>query len=378
MLTHELDYELPPELIATEPAAERDGARLMVIDRQSNRIEHRHVRDLPKLVSDRAIPMAVPQPGDLLVLNRSRVLPASFKARRTATGGQVNGLYLASPPCDDGCHWLVMLEARGKLQAHEQLDLTDDATLQLVEPRGNGQWLAKLESVDDTTALLERIGQPPLPPYIQRQRRLLQVDEIQTQDKERYNTVYATDGGSVAAPTAGLHFTTELLTQLEQLGIQHTMATLHVGLGTFAPVRSDRLEDHVMHREQMTIPATTIAAIQATRKAGGRIIPIGTTTVRALESLPTSLPTTGDFTTSTDLFIAPSENAMNGSTAESSGFSFRYTDALMTNFHLPRSTLLAMVAALPGVGLTRLKQWYQLAIKEQYRFYSYGDAMLLL
>jgi len=374
MLTESLDFSLPPQLIATEPSQPRDAARLMVIDRHSGSIHHTHVRNLPGLVSKPPTSMATPQPGDLLVFNQSRVIPAFFVATRSATGGSIRGLYLASPSQEDRCTWLVMLESRGKLNVGEKISLEQQSWLELEENRCHGQWLARLTSPDNTSILLNRIGKPPLPPYIRRQRRLLHQAEIQPQDTLAYNTVFAQDPGSIAAPTAGLHFTTDLLAQLEQVGIQHAVVTLHVGLGTFAPVRTQRLEDHEIHLEPMTVPTATMTAIEATRRAGGRVIPIGTTTVRALESLPDPPPTQGDFTTCTDLFITPDGSPSAGAC----GFSFRFTDALMTNFHLPKSTLLAMVAALPEVGLPRLKAWYQLAIDEAYRFYSYGDAMLIL
>jgi len=372
MFTADLDYHLPPQQIATEPAQPRDAARLMIIDRHTGRVEHRHVHDLsdnpaptPSCVGSSPL-----RPGDLLVFNQSRVLPACFSARRAATGGRVGGLYLALRQHAHGCHWLVMLETGGSLRAGEQIDLTADSSLELVENHGGGQWLAKLTSPDDTLTLLNRIGSPPLPPYILRQRRDRHQDEAQPQDADRYNTVFATDPGSIAAPTAGLHFTQALLSQLDQIGLHQAMVTLHVGLGTFAPVRTTRLQDHPIHPESITVPAATIAAIRATRQSGGRIIPVGTTTVRALESLPNPLPATGDHTGSTRLFVMPDD--------ETGGFPFRFTDALLTNFHLPRSTLLAMVAALPGVGLVRLKSWYQIAIDHGYRFYSFGDAMLIL
>jgi len=368
MLTTDLDYDLPPRLIATEPAAPRDGAKLMLVDRHTGQVQHHHVRDLPRLVAQRPDPINTPQPGDLLVFNQSRVLPASFTAKRDSTQGKVRGLYLKNLNTldrSDGCYWELMLESRGKLRVGEHLFLNEHSRLTLTEKLEQGRWTAKLDSPDPTMDLLERIGSPPLPPYIRRQRRHLNQPEIHSQDTARYNTVFASDPGSVAAPTAGLHFTPALLDTLGHAGIQRATVTLHIGLGTFAPVRTERLEDHPIHSEWLRVPATTLAAIRNTRARGGRIIPVGTTTVRALESLPEEPPQTGDFSTQTRLLITP-------------GFSFRFTDALLTNFHLPRSTLLAMVAALPGVGLDRLKGWYQTAITHDYRFYSYGDAMLIV
>ncbi len=365
MLTADLHYHLPPDLIATHPAHPRDTAKLMVIDRQADRVLHRRVCDLPRLIGDTDQLPSAPRPGDLLVFNRTRVLPASFTGRRVATGGGVTGLYLESRRDPDACLWQVMLESRGKPQENERIALDSNSHLVLENRLGNGQWLARLESPEDTLALLDRIGSPPLPPYIRRQRRAQNQPEVQPEDKQSYNTVYAAQPGSVAAPTAGLHFTPQLLSQLEDAGLKKAFLTLHVGLGTFAPVRTDRVEDHPIHEEWVSIPASTIQSLRDARTAGRRVIPVGTTTVRALESLPDPLPAQGDFTTKTKLFIQP-------------GFKFRFTDALMTNFHLPQSTLLALVAAMPGVGLDRIKNWYQQAIDQSYRFYSYGDAMLIL
>lgn len=365
MLTQELDYHLPPERIATTPAEPRDAARLMVVHRRHNRIEHRHVRDLPDLGLG---------PNDLLVFNHSRVLPAFFEGVRHGTGGKITGLYLGAPA--PGL-WHVMLESRGSLRTGESVRLAPDAALELVTRLGAGQWHARLHSPQGTLDLLQRVGSTPLPPYIRKRRQALAQPLHQPDDAHRYNTVYAAEPGSVAAPTAGLHFTAPLLRQLDSLGVARAFVTLHVGLGTFAPVRTQRVEDHPIHSEWVSIPPATLAALARTRANAGRIIPVGTTTVRALESLPDPLPDPplhpGPFSTDTRLFITPPDPA-----AGTPGFRFRFADGLMTNFHLPCSTLLALVAALPEVGLDRLKQWYQLAIDHEYRFYSFGDAMLLL
>lgn len=359
MLTAELDYPLPPELIAAHAAEPRDAARLMVIERATGRVEHRQVRDLPQIL----------RPGDLLVFNRSRVLPARFFATRAATGGRVEGLYLESPAAD---RWLVLLQSGGRLQPGERLTLLPEASLLLLAAREDGPWLAQLEGQAGTLAILERIGSTPLPPYIRQRRKERGEAEVQPADAQRYNTVYAAEPGSVAAPTAGLHFTAQLLQRLAAAGIEQTSLTLHVGLGTFAPVRAERLEDHPMHEEWLHVPADALAALKAARAAGRRIIPVGTTCVRALESLPAADRLgAGGYTARTRLFLYPSEAAQAGPV-------FRFTDGLLTNFHLPRSTLLALVAALPAVGIERLKAWYGLAIAQRYRFYSYGDAMLLV
>ncbi len=402
MRVDELDYQLPPELIADRPAARRPDARLMLVRLGGQRVggpqvEHLHIRDLPGLL----------KAGDLLLFNQTRVIPARFHAIRLKTGGHVEGLFLKEP---DKGRWQVMLKAKGHLQAGESLALTrppdrpaedrDEQAaalhrLELLERNAEGHWLAKLQSGRSTFDLLEAIGQMPLPPYIEKQRKQPTTPEAAPEataesniaepfpsgvgrdqaaaemlDRERYQTVYAREPGAIAAPTAGLHFTPELLAKLDGMGIERRFVTLHVGLGTFAPVRAARLEDHPMHSEWFKAPGDTLAALSRARREGRRLIAIGTTTVRSLESLPQGLvegldaaDEPPDFTADTRLLIQP-------------GFTFRHTDGLLTNFHLPRSTLLALVAAI--TGLERLKELYQLAIAQKYRFFSYGDAMLIL
>ena len=355
MRTEELDFELPADRIATTPAEPRDAARLMVVQRHNQQITHTTIHDLPSL--------GLLDAGDLLVMNRSKVLPASFRCQRVVSGGVVRGLYLSAPVPN---HWLVLLEARGRLQSGEHLRLSETNTLRLVEPRGGGCWLVHCEACP--AEILAKIGSTPLPPYLLAARRRRSEPELRPEDAVRYNTVYAHEAGSVAAPTAGLHFTDALLEQLQYDGIRRAEVILHVGRGTFEPIRCEWLGDHKMHQEWCTVPGSTLEAVMAARSVQNRIIPVGTTTVRALESLPDPIDKAhGDHTIETDLFIQPDN-----------GFCFRFTDALLTNFHLPRSSLLAMVAALPGVGIDRLKEWYAQAIEAQYRFYSYGDAMLIL
>ncbi len=361
MLTSDLDYELPPELIGTQPAEPRDSARLMIIDRATQRITHAQVRDLATVPG----PPSPLRPGDLLIFNQSKVIPARFVGVRHGTGGLIDGLCLATA-VDDVTDWQVMLESRGRLRTGETITLAPDAHLELTDRLGGGQWRARLHSAQDGLTLLERIGSPPLPPYIRKARKDLRLSETTHEDRHRYNTVFARDLGSVAAPTAGLHFTPELMATLHGHGIHLAYVTLHVGLGTFAPVRSHHLEAHEIHSERLCVPVATLDALRHARDLGNRIIPIGTTSVRALESLPEELPSC-DYHAETSLFITPDTS-----------FEFRFADGMMTNFHLPRSTLLALVAALPDVGLDRLKAWYQHAIDERYRFYSYGDAMLLI
>lgn len=366
MRTDALDFALPDELIATQAAEPRDSARLLLVRREEQSLEHHRVRDLPEL--------GVFEPGDLMLVNQTRVLQAQLNGVREATGGRVTGLFINA---EGERQWRVMLESRGSLMPGETIRLTSEnhdaepAQLELIESLGNGEWRAQLRDDDNTAEVLSRLGQTPLPPYIRKQRKKLGQGEITDDDQQRYNTVYANEPGSVAAPTAGLHFTAALLDQLGSIGVQRAAVDLHVGLGTFAPVRSDSLDDHAMHRESYTVPRTTLDAIAKARANGNKLFIVGTTTVRALESLPNDALEPDAYpdgiTSSTNLFIRPD-----------CGFTFRYTDQLMTNFHLPKSTLLALVASLPDMGVDRLMATYREAVAERYRFYSYGDAMLIV
>ncbi len=390
-----LDYHLPPDRIATQPVEPRDAARLMVVRRAGDdadappRVEHRTVTDLPDL--------GVLRRGDLMVVNQTRVLPAAFEGVRVATGGRVGGLYLESisdyevagnnasssqeaaganpsaPP--SSAAWRVLLRARGSLQTGEHIDLTADEhslRITLVSNEGRDGWIVATTPADPAAAMhaLRQIGRPPLPPYILHARRGRGEAEHHPRDAQRYNTVFAApqEGpgpASVAAPTAGLHFTPSLLARLDALGVRRAAVTLHVGPGTFAPIRSDNLDDHPMHAETYSVPDATLTALRQTRDGGGRILAVGTTSVRTIESLPKPLPE-HTYHGSTNLFIRPDQ-----------GFAFQYTDMLLTNFHLPRSTLLALVASLPGMSLPRLLRLYHEAMQGGYRFYSYGDAMLI-
>jgi len=361
--TDELDYELPERLIATRPAEPRDAARMLVLHRHHDTIEHRHVRDLPEYV----------QRGDALVFNTTAVTPARLLGQRADTGGRVEGLFLNdNTNAGHATTWQVMLKSNGKLKAHQRVILHDTTghaspfEIELLE-RADETWLVKVHSDDHTATILEQIGRTPLPPYILRARgEQTQADAL---DRAWYQTVYASSEQahrrSVAAPTAGLHFTPTLLDQLTQRGAQRLDVLLHVGAGTFKPITAATLDQHQMHREQYEVPAATLAALRQIKHDGtGRVIAIGTTTVRTLESLPDPLPTThAPIRSETNLLISP-------------GYSWRYVDALLTNFHLPRSTLLALVGAM--TGLERLKAVYAEAISRDYRFYSYGDAMLIL
>jgi S-adenosylmethionine:tRNA ribosyltransferase-isomerase len=321
MRSSELEFELPPELIAQRPAARRDASRLLVFDRVAGSVRHRTFADLPDELA-----------GHLVVVNDTRVVPARLRLQR-ATGGEVEVL-LVEQLRDEV--WEVLARPSRRLRAGELLQPSDTVShgtsIELVEALGGGRWRVRLEG--------EPAGELPLPPYIHER----------PDDPERYQTVYAEDLGSAAAPTAGLHFTPELLARLD-----HERVTLHVGLDTFRSVATDTLEGHEIHGERYHVASEAWARIAPAE----HVLAVGTTTTRVLETLARGAPLEGR----TELFITP-------------GFAFRRVDALLTNFHLPRTTLLALVMAFAGVEQTRAL--YDLAIRERYRFYSFGDAMLLL
>jgi S-adenosylmethionine:tRNA ribosyltransferase-isomerase len=344
------DYDLPAELIATEPLPRRDASRMLVVDRRTGRLEHRSISDLPEIL----------RPGDRLVLNDTRVVPARLFGVRKATGGKWEGLFLN---VDSAGNWRLIGHSGGKLRAGETLAITpahrpdssERLELTLLDCDTEGIWTARAPSGQTAVELLEQFGTVPLPPYIHRK---LGAES----DWERYQTAFAKNPGAVAAPTAGLHFTPELLERCEQRGIPHTFVTLHVGIGTFRPISVERLSEHAMHEEWCELSAATCEQLNQTRAAGGRIVAVGTTTVRTLETAfrdGAFAPWSG----STNLFIRPP-------------YQFGGVDCLLTNFHLPRSTLLVLVGTLAGLELTQ--QAYAAAVRERYRFYSYGDAMLIL
>jgi S-adenosylmethionine:tRNA ribosyltransferase-isomerase len=336
------DYHLPEHLIAQHPAARRDESRLLVIRRAGGILEHRIFRDLPELLA----------PGDLLVLNDTRVLPARLVGRRGATGGKWEGLFLKETPAG---LWEMMTHTRGHPVSGEIFETDTGLRLVLRGRTEDHHWLMEPQERGTPTELLQRHGHIPLPPYIRKG----QDDDT---DCERYQTVYAERTGSVAAPTAGLHFTPELLERLAKRGIGTAKVTLHVGLGTFAPIKTDDPTQHAIHREWCEVTQPTVDAIRAAKTRGNRVIVVGTTTTRTLESAARSgelQPFIGE----TDLYIhAP--------------FEFRVLDGLITNFHLPRTTLLLLVDAFVGSEL--LQRAYTEAVAHEYRFYSYGDAMLVL
>ncbi len=344
MKTAEFDYQLPPELIAQVPIEPRDASRLMVIDRRTGTILHRHFYDLPEFL----------RAGDMLVFNESRVIPARLFARKP-TGGQVEILLLRRR---DEETWETLVRGK-RVRAGMHLMLLDGpdgqpvgATAEVVEAGERGFRVLAFDRA--MLPLLEQVGRVPLPPYI----------HAPLADANRYQTVYAHTPGSVAAPTAGLHFTPELLRRLEEMGVCSAFVTLHIGMDTFTPVKEEEIEHHRMHTEYAVLTAETAAQINRTRAEGGRIVAVGTTSVRVLETagLRSSPPDLQPFEGHTDLFIYP-------------GHEFRAVDALITNFHLPRSTLLMLVAAFMGKEL--VDRAYAEAIRERYRFYSFGDAMLI-
>ncbi len=340
------NYDLPRDLIAQSPLASRADARLLVVDRGSGSLDHRHVRDLGEILSA----------ADCLVLNDTRVVAARLLGRRSATGGRWEGLFLTAD--SQGC-WHILAKTRGKLRPGEEITLTnadgqDDVRLRLVHLLPEGGWVAKPLTDEETFALLDRVGRVPLPHYIRR-------GEMR-EDRHRYQTVFARHPGAVAAPTAGLHFTQELIDRLVDSRVSLARVTLHVGLDTFRPITAARLGEHHMHTEWGRIEQSAVEAIRMAKENAGRIVAVGTTVVRVLETAAA----TGELTPwsgQTDLFIRPP-------------YKFRAVDALLTNFHLPRTTLLVLVRCFGGDDLIR--RAYEEAIQQQYRFYSYGDAMLIL
>ncbi len=355
MKTSEFDYDLPPELIAQTPLEPRSVSRLMVLNRASGDILHQHFYDLPAFL----------RPGDLLVHNESRVIPARLFAQKP-TGGRVEILLLR--PRDD-LTWETLVRGK-RVRVGTRLTLLDgpegdltDARVEVVEAGERGVRVLCFDR--PVLPLAEQVGTTPLPPYI----------HTSLTDPERYQTVYARTPGSAAAPTAGLHFTPELLLELREMGVQSAFVTLHIGLDTFRPVQEEQIEAHRMHTEYCRLTPEVAAQINRAKLAGGRVVAVGTTSVRVLETA--ALATAGGdpqaevcpwqpiaaFDGPTDLFIYP-------------GYRYRIVDVLITNFHLPRSTLLMLVAAFAGKGL--MDRAYAEAIRQRYRFYSFGDAMLIL
>ncbi len=334
------DYELPPELVAQQPLPERDASRLLVLDRGSGAIAHRAFRELADLL----------RPGDLLVLNRSRVFPARLLGRRAGGAAEILLVREREPSL-----WLAMVRPGRRLCPGALVEIAPGFGVRIEAASSGPSRLVRLLTDGDPLAAVERHGHTPLPPYIRR-------PDLPA-DRERYQTVFARESGSVAAPTAGLHFTPLLLERLKARGIETTTVLLHVGPGTFRPVEVEDVREHRVDPERFTIPGETTAAIARAKRDGRRVVAVGTTTTRALESRAEA---GGDVTPGegeTELVIVP-------------GFRFRTVDALVTNFHLPRSSLLLLVSAF--AGRERVLAAYREAVAARYRFYSYGDAMLLV
>lgn len=351
MKTSDFYFDLPEELIAQVPLQNRTDSRLLVLDKKTGDIQHNHFRDLMQFL----------RPGDRLVLNDTKVLPARLIGHRIDSGTQVEILLLKrlsaeailQHELEEGCIWEALAGPGKRARVGHQLAFGDGrlkATIVKVLPDGNR--LVRFDFDGVFEEILDQLGQMPLPPYIHEK----------LEDRDRYQTVYAREEGSAAAPTAGLHFTKELLNQLQEQGIDISYVTLHVGLGTFRPVKVDKIEEHVMHREIYHIDEETAQAINETKKRGGRIIAVGTTSCRTLESAAIAPGIVQSGSSETGIFIYP-------------GYEFKILDALITNFHLPESTLIMLVSAL--AGRDHVLAAYNEAVKERYRFFSFGDAMLI-
>ena len=340
MKTSDFNYELPPELIAQTPIQRRDASRLLVLDKNTGAWQHRHFYDLPEYL----------RPGDCLILNNSRVLPARLLGHRLPGGGACEVLLLI----DRGQKtWECLVRPGKRMRTGAKLSFGDgELTAEVVEELPGGNRLVRFDYEGIFLEVLEKLGKMPLPPYIK--------EELQ--DQERYQTVYSRVNGSAAAPTAGLHFTQELLENVQAMGVKLAYVTLHVGLGTFRPVKVDDVEAHDMHAEFCAIPQETADLVNQTKANGGRIICVGTTSCRTIESWAAEDGTMTASAGWTDIFIYP-------------GYRFKVMDALITNFHLPESTLIMLVSAL--AGREHILAAYREAVREKYRFFSFGDAMFI-
>jgi S-adenosylmethionine:tRNA ribosyltransferase-isomerase len=343
MRSDEFDFELPAELIAQTPTEKRGASRLLQYRRADQRILDDAFSNLPALL----------QPGDLLVFNDAKVLPARF-ALVKETGGWVEGLFLRET---SGGRWRVLLRNVGNAESLRFAEAPEIA-VRVLERGVEGECEIAVESRETAVELLGRIGRMPLPPYIKRGK---QGDALDAMDRERYQTVYASASGSVAAPTAGLHFTPKILRELDERGVMRTSVTLHVGMGTFKPLTAETLDAHVMHSENYSISPEAAKALNAAKRERRRIVAVGTTAVRVLESQAAEEPFRA-CSGSTEIFIYPP-------------YRWGHVGAMITNFHLPRSTLIALVAA--WIGLDEQRRVYRHAIEQRYRFFSYGDAMFL-
>ncbi len=356
------DYDLPSEQIATEPAQKRDHSRLLVLDKKSGTIEHKHFYDIVDYLSA----------GDVLVMNNSKVIPARLIGKKSGSGGRVEVFLhkkISSGPTAASAavgpleiFWEVLIGAKN-IKPGQQIEFAENLRAEVIKNNEDGTWLVAFDHEEkEFMKIVERIGEVPLPPYIKKERKNEEAD-----DKKSYQTVYASEdkAGSVAAPTAGLHFTPELLEKIRAKGVEVLFVTLHVGLGTFAPVKSDDIREHKMHEEYVEIDAATVGSINRAKCEGRRVIAVGTTSARTLEasySIKNEKLKIKNFSGWVNIFIYP-------------GYQFKILDGMITNFHLPKSSLIMLVSAL--AGRENVIRAYQEAIKEGYRFYSYGDAMFI-
>lgn len=360
MNLHDFDYPLPPELIAQEPAPARDQSRLMVLNRQKGTILHDRFCNLPEYL----------KPEDTVVLNDTKVWPARLLGKK-GSGGKVEVLLIrkadwepsngaSSPSSEDETEeWDCLIQNPGRLRPRTGLFFAEEVDGEVLGKVKEGFWRLRLRRQSGLKDALNRIGYPPLPPYIRRNGR----EDYKRMDLDRYQTIYAQNPGAIAAPTAGLHFTEEVLEKIRGRKTRVVFLTLHVGVGTFLPVRAERIENHRLEPEWFDLPAETAATVNRTKGLGGRVVAVGTTVVRTLESRTDGNELVQPGTGRTGLFILP-------------GHRFQVVDAMLTNFHLPRSTLLMLVSAF--AGRERILAAYAEAVKERYRFFSYGDAMLII
>ena len=335
----DFDYELPEERIAQTPVEPRNHSRFMVLDPLEKTISHRHFYDLKEYV----------EPGDTLIFNDTRVMPARLLGWREGSGGKIEVFLLRRIEKD---LWETLVKPGKKARKGQVVRFSDELTCTVMDSTDFGGRIVQFHYEGIFEEILDRLGETPLPPYIHEK----------LEDKERYQTVYSREQGSAAAPTAGLHFTIEQMQELKDMGVNLGFVTLHVGLGTFRPVNVDVIEEHVMHKEYYSIPQETADLIMATKKAGKRVIAVGTTSIRTLESAADGVGEISGKSGWTDIFIYP-------------GYEFKIVDAIITNFHLPKSTLIMLVSAFAGREF--VLEAYKTAVAEKYRFFSFGDAMML-
>lgn len=348
MLISEYDYNLPEDLIAQLPADKRQNSRMMVLDRENNSIEHKHFYDIVDLIDDNSV----------LVLNNTKVMPARLYGIKEETGAKIEVFLLKA--LGEQHLWQCLIKPSKRVKPDTIVKISAELSVKVIKPLEDvGEWLVELLYTGDLFEVLHRNGNIPLPPYIERK---LQSEDLKKLDFERYQTVYAKDEGSVAAPTAGLHFTQEILEALQAKGVEIIYVTLNVGMGTFRPVKCEKIEDHIMHSETFEITEDAAARINAAKSCGKNIIAVGTTSVRTLETAYKKFGCIKACHDSSELFIYPP-------------YKFNVVDKLITNFHLPKSTLLMLVSALAGKDF--IFKAYEEAIMQKYRFFSYGDCMFI-